>query len=261
MARDPNLHAGHRQRLKNKFLNYGLDSFSPHEVLELALFYAIPRRDTNELAHILIERFGSFRGVLDAEYDELVEVEGVGENAALFITFFREIFRFYRASRNDAEYVYDTIEKLGSYAVNLYTGMQNEKCYALLFDNNMKLLTTVLVSEGSVSSTNVNIPFIIEKIMKKKATTVVLVHNHPSGRPFPSQADDAITSDVQTALSICGCTLLEHIIVGGEYFYPMLRSRAKSGLPMTHPTLSYKSFYGDVQGGAMLAEPLPTIDD
>jgi DNA repair protein RadC len=230
-------------------------------VLELALFYAIPRRDTNELAHILIERFGSFRGVLDAEYDELVEVEGVGENAALFITFFREIFRYYRASRNDTEYVYDTIGKLGTYAVNLYTGMQNEKCYALLFDNNMKMLATILVSEGSVSSTNVNIPFIIEKIMKKKATTVVLVHNHPSGRPFPSQADEAITSDVATALNICGCTLLEHIIVGGEYFYPMLRSRTKAGLPMSHPALSFNSFYGEAQGGAMLAEPMVEIDD
>ena len=144
MSTGSGIHAGHRQRMKERFLAGGLDGFSDHEVLELILFYAIPRRDVNELSHRLVERFGSFRAVFDADYEDLCKVDGIGENAAILIKLMSESFRKYALSDGKDVMLYDTLQKVGEYAVKLYIGVSVEKLYALLFDNKMMLLDTVL---------------------------------------------------------------------------------------------------------------------
>lgn len=253
MSRDPNLHKGHRQRLIEKFLRFGLDSFQPHEVLELLLFFAIPRRDTNEVAHLLIEKFGSLRGVLEADRDELMTVDGIGEHAATLITLILPLFRYFRLSEFCPEYIYDSLDRIGRYVVNFYIGVSTEKCYALLFDKRMKLLTTVMLGEGAASNTQLNLQSLNEAIVRKKASTLVIVHNHPSGNAYPSPADEATTTLIESAITYNGCTLLEHIIVAGEYYYPMLKARGFGGALSGKD--SYSSFYGNSDNGPVLAYP------
>ncbi len=221
MSTGSGIHAGHRQRMKERFLIGGLDGFSDHEVLELALFYAIPRRDVNELSHRLIERFGSYRGVFDADYDEICGVEGIGENAATLIKLMAAAWRRYSLGNRDEPFVYDTLKKVGTYAVKLYIGVSVEKLYAMLFDNKMMLLDTVMLAEGAVNSVRVSARTIIEKAIKKNASSIILIHNHPNGVPYPSEEDINFSQYLRNLLSNLDITLIDHVIVSGRFYRPV----------------------------------------
>ncbi len=183
MSTGSGIHAGHRQRMKERFLAGGLDGFSDHEILELILFYAIPRRDVNELSHRLVERFGSFKAVFDADYEDL--------------------------------------QKVGEYAVKLYIGVSVEKLYALLFDNKMMLLDTVMLGEGAVNSVHFSVRTIAEKALKKDASSIILIHNHPNGIPYPSDEDKRFSTYLKDLLSNFDIALIDHIIVAGRYYRPV----------------------------------------
>ena len=214
------VHSGHRRRMKERFLAGGLEGFSDHEVLELILFYAIPRRDVNELSHRLIESFGSYKAVFEAELEDLLAVEGIGENAAVLIRLIAQAFRRY-ALYDEEVFVYDELEKVGNYAVRLYVGVSVEKLYAMLFDNKMKLLDIVMLSEGSVNSVGISYRTICERAFKKHASSVILIHNHPNGTPYPSAEDLRVSSILRDCLKTFEITLIEHIIVSGRYYRPM----------------------------------------
>lgn len=215
------IHAGHRQRMKERFLAGGLDGFSDHEVLELALFYAIPRKDVNELSHRLIERFGSYQGVFDADFEEICGVEGIGENAATLIKLMAAAWQRYALGNRDQPFIYDTLKKVGTYAVKLYIGVSVEKLYAMLFDNKMMLLDTVMLAEGAVNSVRVSARTIIEKAIKKNASSIILIHNHPNGVPYPSEEDQNFSLHLKSLLSNLDITLIDHIIVSGRFFRPV----------------------------------------
>ena len=221
MSTGSGIHAGHRQRMKERFLAGGLDGFSDHEVFELILFYAIPRRDVNELSHRLVERFGSFRAVFDADYEDLCKVDGIGENAAILIKLMSESFRKYALSDGKDVMLYDTLQKVGEYAVKLYIGVSVEKLYALLFDNKMMLLDTVMLGEGAVNSVHVSARTIAEKALKKDASSIILIHNHPNGTPYPSDEDRRFSAYLKDLLSNFDITLIDHIIVSGRYYRPV----------------------------------------
>lgn len=221
MSTGSSVHAGHRQRMKERFLAGGLDGFSDHEVFELILFYAIPRRDVNELSHRLVEHFGSFRAVFEADIDELCSVEGIGENAATLIKLMAESFRRYALGDDDTPFVYDTLTKIGDYAVKLYIGVSVEKLYAMLFDNKMMLLDTVMLAEGAVNSVRVSTRTIAEKALKKNASSIILIHNHPNGTPYPSDEDTRFSTYLKDMLANFDITLIDHIIVSGRYYRPV----------------------------------------
>ena len=224
MSTGSGIHAGHRQRMKERFLAGGLDGFSEHEVLELILFYAIPRRDVNELSHKLVERFGSLNAVFTAGFEDLLTVDGIGENAALLIKLMAESFRRYALSDGENIMLYDTLSKVGDYAVKLYIGVSVEKLYALLFDNKMMLLDTVILGEGAINSVQVSVRTIAEKALKRDASSIILLHNHPNGLPYPSDEDKRFTSYLRDMLSNFDISLIEHIIVSGRYYRPMLEN-------------------------------------
>lgn len=221
MSTGSGIHAGHRQRMKERFLAGGLDGFSDHEVFELILFYAIPRRDVNELSHRLIERFGSYNAVFDADYEEICSVEGIGENAATLIKLMALAWRRYALGDEKAPFVYDTLKKVGEYAVRLYVGVSVEKLYAMLFDNKMMLLDTVMLAEGAVNSVRVSARTIIEKAIKKNASSIILIHNHPNGVTYPSEEDKNFSQYLKNLLSNLDITLIDHIIVSGRFFRPV----------------------------------------
>ena len=221
MSTGSGIHAGHRQRMKERFLAGGLEGFSDHEVLELILFYAIPRRDVNELSHKLVERFGSFRAVFDADFEDLCAVDGIGENAAILIKLMSDSFRKYALSDGCDIMLYDNLQKVGEYAVKLYIGVSVEKLYALLFDNKMMLLDTVMLGEGAVNSVHVSVRTIAEKALKKDASSIILLHNHPNGMPYPSEDDKRFSLYLKDLLANFDITLIDHIIVSGRYYRPV----------------------------------------
>lgn len=254
MSSDSDIHAGHRRRMKERFLSGGLESFSDHEVLELALFYAIPRRDVNELSHRLIERFGSYRAVFDADYDEICSVNGLGENAALLIKLMAASWRRYALDQRSTPFVYDTLKKVGNYAVKLYIGVSVEKLYAMLFDNKMMLLDTVMLAEGAVNSVRVSARTIIEKAIKKNASSIILIHNHPNGVPYPSEEDKNFSQYLRNILLNLDITLIDHIIVSGRFYRPVFEEEADANDLASSEDFSYGE--KSAAGGIREAEPL-----
>lgn len=220
------IHDGHRQRLKERFQREGLDNFEPHQVLELLLFYCVPRRDTNPIAHALLDKFGSVAGVLEAPAAELRKVPGVGEGAATFIALINDLERYYQISRSSRPTILTTVTKCGEYLVPLFHNRRNETVFLLCLDAKCKVLCCKEVGEGSVNSAAIPIRRVVEMALAANATSVVLAHNHPSGLALPSDEDVCTTKRVSMALSAVEIQLVDHIVVADGEFV----SLAQSGL-------------------------------
>ena len=225
------VHKGHRGRVKDKFLSNGLDCFSDHEVIEFLLFYSIPRINVNETAHRLIEKFGSLRGVLEASYEDLLTVEGIGENSATLIRFAAELSRRYMLSDVKEQKRFETLDKIGDYVVKLYTGENVERVYVLLFNGKMEMIKCVDLGEGTINSAKVTPRKILEQAIMNKATGIVLAHNHPSGLPVPSGSDIEFNSQLEYLCSQVEVTLLEHLVVADGKYTPMMhRPKTDDGM-------------------------------
>lgn len=210
------VHDGHRQRKKEQFRMHGLDAFADHEVLELLLYYAIPRRDTNPVAHRLMERFGSLDGVFSATVEELEEVEGVGKNAATLLALWMPLYRRVRTKPKAKEIILNSTEQAGQYFMDLFFGMRREELYEACLDAKGKLLACCRIAEGGVDTVNINTRRLVENALKCGASAVILAHNHPSGIALPSPDDNTTTLAVWDALRAVGIPLIDHIIVADE---------------------------------------------
>lgn len=219
------IHDGHRQRLKERFLREGLDNFNEVNVLELMLFYCIPRSDTNPLAHALLDHFGSLAQVLDASVDELVKVPGVGQNVATFLKLMTEIGRYYQIKRSEPGDILRSIEDCGKYMIPYFFGRENETVFMLCLDAKCKVICCKKVGEGSVNSANIPIRRVVEMALGANATTVVLAHNHPSGLAIPSTEDVQTTYKVARALESVEIILADHIVVSKEDFVSIVQSQ------------------------------------
>ena len=156
-------HYGHRQRLKDRFLQTGFAGFDPHNILELLLFYSIPQKDTNDLAHELMNRFGSLSGVFDASYEDLVKVKGISANTATLIKMIPQLANAYLNDRNDPGLILDSVEKAGAFLLSKYIGVTNERIYLLCLDNKRKLLNCTLMGEGSLNKVGIHPRRILEQ--------------------------------------------------------------------------------------------------
>ncbi len=219
------VHEGHRQRLRERFLKEGLDNFTDIQVLELLLFYCIPRQDTNVLAHALIDHFGGLPQVLEASPEELEKVKGIGQNAALLLNLIPAAGRYYSVERAKCtELPLLTIEDCGRYLLPFFHGRSKETVFLLCLDAKCKVLCCRLIGEGSVNSANVPIRRVVEVALAANATSVVLAHNHPSGLALPSGEDVATTRRVAIALDAVGIELVDHLVVADEDFVSMAQS-------------------------------------
>ena len=210
------IHDGHRQRLKKRFLEEGLDNFTDIQVLELLMFYCIPRKDTNPIAHSLLDHFGSLSQVLEAPVEELQKVEGVGESAAAFLHLTTAVSRYYLVDRNSHVTILPTIDHCARYLVPFFFGRRNETVFLLCLDAKCKVLCCREIGEGSINSAGISIRKIVETALGVGATTVVLAHNHPSGVAVPSGDDIQTTRRVAAALSAVEIQLADHIIVADD---------------------------------------------
>lgn len=219
MPETENLHEGHRKRLRQRYLTQGLEGFQPHEALELLLFYAIPRQDVNLLSHRIIDRFGSLEAALSAAPEELMQVKGVGESAALLISMVRPMLAL--ATRRKGEKVVRLNNKraLLSYCAALPFSAGKETFFIICLDAQWRVLHTEALFSGTIDMVNVHNRIIIETALFRRACYVVMVHNHPSGAPQPSDDDLLITANVKNALAAIDIQLTDHVIVadGGAF--------------------------------------------
>ncbi|KGP75823.1 DNA repair protein RadC [Desulfosporosinus sp. Tol-M] len=210
------MHEGHRSRSKNRFLEEGLDGFEDHEILELLLFYAIPRKDTNELAHSLINKYGSLSGVLEADPKDLAKTPGLGENSAILLALIPSLARIYLKDRWGTRPTLDSTAKAGEYVLTLCAGRTYEVFYLICLDAQHKVIYPALVHEGTIDQAPVYPRVIVETALRHKAHSVILAHNHPGGSPTPSPQDIEVTKRIQVALEQISISVLDHIIASGE---------------------------------------------
>lgn len=206
------IHDGHRGRMKEEFLARP-DSFPDHKLLELLLFYANPRGDTNPLAHALMERFGSLAGVLDALPEELQKVPGVGGHAVTLLKAVKETSGRYLTARARADEV--VTGSVGAYRIlrPYFFGARAERVYLLCMDGKGKNLGVRLIAEGNVNAAEVTTRGVVEAALSLNATQVILAHNHVSGLALPSEEDRATTCYLAKVLGTVGVTLADHLIM------------------------------------------------
>ena len=216
-----NMHEGHRKRMRNRFRKDGLVGFAPHEVLELLLFYARARGDVNPLAHRLLEVFGSLRGVLEAPPEQLMQVEGIGEETATFLGLMVPVFRKYQESM-DAKPLYLTRRvEAERYCHALLVGLRFERLQLISLSAARMVIGTRVVGEGGVSEVHAYPRHVVEAALNHNACSVILCHNHPGGTPEPSEADLLVTRQIEAVLRHLGIRLMDHIIVAGNKTYSM----------------------------------------
>lgn len=222
-----NVHAGHRQRLRKRFTENGLDSFEDHNALELFLFYAIPNRDVNGLAHDLINEFGSLSAVFDARYEDLCKVKGISEYSASLIKLLPAMARRYeqgKVSANDT--VFDSPEKIAEYMSGVYFGVNREELYIICLDSACRLLKCIKLGSGEIDKVTVSYRNIAEQVFSTNAANVIVVHNHVSGITAPSSQDIIFTSSLISAMKGVGIRISDHIIMGsGKEHFSMRQSR------------------------------------
>ncbi len=215
-----NPHSGHRSRIRARIMKNGFEGFEDYQILEYFLSICIPRRDTNELAHSLINEFGSLNGVLDANYDFLSKIDGVGESTALFLTTLPQLFQVYNCSMNKIKRQFSSTTATALYCESLLKYCKNEEMHILLLDNKSDLIKSIKVGAGTINQVKVTLRQITEHALKYNASAVVITHNHPNGNASPSLDDNIFTKTAMLSLMLNGISLLDHIIIAsnGEFF-------------------------------------------
>ena len=215
-------HDGHRQRMRERFCKQGLDGFAPHEALELLLFYAIPQRNVNPLAHALIDRFGSLRGVLEAKPEQLRQVEGIGDCAATYLSLLGKTLHYVGRQTDEDRPKISNRRRAEEYCLHLLEGEKNEMFYAVCLNGQMQVLGDALIANGSLSDVQAYPRLVVQAVLDYNAHAVVLCHNHPGGSLEPSQADLDTTEMLLTLLSGVEVILADHIIVSAGQTFSMV---------------------------------------
>ncbi len=213
MAEKPkHRHTGHRERMKAEFLARGLEGWPDHRVLELLLFYTIPQGDVNDLAHELVERFGSLAGVLDASVEELKKVKGVGDHTAVFLRMLPAVLGRYQGARTRLSAIINSPEEAYAWLEPYFFGARNEMVYVLCLDGKRQVLGVRKVAEGSIELAEVNTRRIAEEAIGLRAAQIYVAHNHVSNLAIPSQADWLTTDTLRGALRPIGIELIDHLV-------------------------------------------------
>lgn len=215
------LHADHRARMQERVRRHGLESLAEHEVLEYLLFFAIPRKDTNALAHRLIQHFGDFCKVLEANEDQLCEVEGIGPASARLICLILETARYYNIKKRRPRPCLKNTGKAVEYLQPLFYGQQNELFYVIAMDEDMYPLRDLRVEEGLHNQVTVDYQKTVRMVVKTGCTRVILAHNHPTGLALASKGDMLSTMMLVKALGSVGIDVEDHIIICKEEYYSM----------------------------------------
>jgi len=211
-----NIHKGHRERLKTKFLRGGLDVLADHEALELLLFYTYAQRNTNPLAHRIIKEFGSISAVLEANPETIANTCGVTINVAILISLILPLSKRYETRKWSKNVKISKSADACAFAKSLFVGETVEVFYMICLDTQNKVIFPVEIARGTIDKAHIYMRTVVEKAIQHNAATVILAHNHPSGNLQPSASDLKVTTHIRDVLEPIEVTIADHIIVGGN---------------------------------------------
>lgn len=218
------LHAGHRERMRERFRKDGLTNFAPHEVLEILLYYCVPRHDTNAIGHKLIKRFKTLNGVFHAPVKELEKIEGIGPGTAEYLKLVGELCQYAGHEQDVINEFLCADTDYNRYFRSLFTGKKNELLYLLCLDAKCMVIDHFLIAEGSVNYVNLPVRKIVDIAITANAASVVLAHNHPGGFALPSGDDIQATINLGKILKAVDVTLVDHLIFAQGDSISMARS-------------------------------------
>ncbi len=250
MEKRKNDNEGHRERVRQKIEEGGIEHFHPHEVLEYLLFQIVPYRDTNKIAHEMLDYFGSFSGVLNAPKEELMKFPFISDRGALFLNSLPDIFRYYCRDNLSNRKCLQTVSQVWEYCKELLSFSTNEELYLICLDASNVILGTFRLAEGSVNTVEVSVVEIVRKILTFHASSVILAHSHPRGHASPSMQDEHITQILCSTLMGIQVDLLEHIIIAGtDKFYSFNHSGKLNGYRNTYLNYHHMPSFTQNNGG------------
>ena len=212
-------HTGHRKRLRSRFLKSGVEGLHDYEQVELLLTYAVPVKDVKPAAKNLIKKFKNISGILDASYEELCKVKGIGESSAVLIKYIRSLLAVYSEEQMYLSDVLSSPEKVYEFSKLKIGSNKNESLMVIFLNTKNMVIDYRVISEGSIDSVAVYPRKIIELALKYNASGIILVHNHPSGDPSPSVSDNELTEELKKISETMDLRLLDHIIVSKKSYY------------------------------------------
>ena len=216
------MHEGHRQRLKKRFLQEGLDSFEDHEIFELLLYYAIPQGDTNPIAHRLLNEFHSPKAVFDATLEDLLKVPGIGEHSAVLIKLIPHLSNFFTSLSTREMTTLCTSFEAGKYVCSKIGCLKNEVFAIICLDAQKRVIKFEKIENGTAAQANVSPRKVAECALKYNASAVILCHNHPSGGNIASESDRILTGRLCSLLEGMEIHVIDHIIaVSSEKYISM----------------------------------------
>lgn len=224
----PHYH-GHRQRLKEKYAATPPGTLYDYEVLELLLSYAIPRKDVKPLAKALLHRFSSLKGIMDAPEGDLVEVPGIGSHAATLIRLVRELGTRYLKEEVQGKIQISCTTELVHYCQAALGGLKDERFCVIYLNAQNRMIDMEVIEEGIVNQAVVYPRKVLENALKRKASAIILVHNHPSGQVRPSDADIRLTQTIREAAKTLEILVHDHLIVGENRFFSFREEGIISG--------------------------------
>lgn len=221
MTKDENNHRlKHRERVRASILENGVSTMAPYQVLEYILFHAIPYKDTKEIAHTLIKKYGGFSEVLDAEINGLMKVKNMTFNAALLLHCLPDISRLYYTDKNQPKAIFDSAKAV-PYLRSILRGEAEEILVMLSLDANFKLLHTDKFEYGSSGSANIDMKKLVDCSLNNEAKKIILAHNHPSNCPKPSQNDVNSTAILRTVFASLSIEFIDHFIIADDCAYSL----------------------------------------
>lgn len=239
------LHSGHRFRLRKKFREYGPGSLTEHELLEMLLFYSIPRKNTNETAHLLINEFGSLESVIRAPEQLLIKIDGVNDNTATFLSLIDYLCTRVASSDEKSSKVrkLDRLSTTDAFFGEYLYSESEERIGVALLDGSMKLIDFKIAPASTSSPASLDFEKIMKFVIERSAKNVILAHNHPGKTPRPSAADIEFTSRIEAALALFNVNLIEHVIVCEDSSYPIMRYRLRIMNQTPHENSLSEEFY------------------
>ena len=224
MSKDEALHKGHRQRLLKKYLENGISSLEEHEILEILLFFAFSRCNTNDLSHMLINRFGGIREILSSPVDEIASIKGIGENSAVILRFLGDFVDTY-GIKSESYIMLDNVEKVIDFCKECFRDSEKEFLNALMLDKRMCLVASMSFTDCEFSMINIDLRSILMKAFNVNASSLVFIHNHPHSSALASTSDIKCTRAIANALSALNIKINDHIIIGEDGYVSMRKMK------------------------------------
>ena len=215
------IHDGHRERMLNKFSANGFAGLEEHEKLEIILFFSVPRRNTNDIAHILLNKYHTIADVMDAPEKELIKYKGITKRTVQLFRLIKEAYSTYKIEKTYENSFLTTVDEFGTYFQLYLAPAVDEKLVMMSLDSRGKKISTDVIEEGSVTFVSTNAKKILETVIRNKATEVVFCHNHPGGIVTPSKGDKIATVQMNEYLKTIGVRLRDHYIVTKDQYYSM----------------------------------------